>query len=521
MGRARGKVGPGEIDKERAEELGKCFRSPAYFIHNYCRIYDSVQADWIPFRLWPSQVRVIEEIDGNQLTVILKARQLGISWLALSYGVWQMIFRPIAAVSIFSRRETEAMYLMGNDRMRGIFNTLPLWIRNGHNSTTDSAHEWILATKSAARAFPTSAGDGYVSTLAIVDEADLSPDLNSLMRSVKPTIDNGGKLILLSRVNKSEPESEFKTIYRGAKANENGWHPVFLPWHAHPKRDQEWYEKQRKDILSRTGSLDDLYEQYPETDLQALSTRTLDKRIPPLWLEACYQELKPIRVKGSPSLPDLDIYFAPKVGVRYVIGADPAEGNPNSDDSSLTVMQVDTGEEVASMAGKYEPAIFASYIHMISTYYNYAPVLVERNNHGHSVIQWLEEHARRTRLLLGHDADIHKKDKKSRTRRKKLKAGWLSSTLGKTMLYTICTEHIRECAGFDNPENKSVKVIHNPSTFLQLSSIESATLSAPRGHHDDKADSYALAVAARIQVENISNSSVLATASAKGWGFKK
>lgn len=520
MGRRR-EVGPTEIDDARAAELGKCFKSPAYFIHNYCHIYDSVQSDWIRFRLWPSQVKVVEEIHANQLTVILKARQLGISWLALSYGVWQMMFRPIAAVSVFSRRETEAMYLMGQDRMRGIFNNLPLWMKSGHTSTTDSAHEWIMKTKSAARAFPTSAGDGYVSTLAIVDEADLSPDLNSLMRSVKPTIDTGGKLILLSRVNKSEPDSEFKTIYRGATKDENGWHPVFLPWKAHPGRDEAWYDKQRKDILSRTGSLDDLYEQYPETDQQALSTRTLDKRIPPLWLEAVYQELKPVRAKGSPTFQDLDIYFPPKEGVRYVIGADPAEGNPNSDDSSLTVMQVDTGEEVASMAGKYEPAIFSSYIQDISKYYNYAPVLVERNNHGHSVIQWLEEHARRIRLLLGHDADTHKKDKKNRNRRKKLKAGWLSSTLGKTMLYTICTEHIRESAGFDKEEGQSIKVLHNKETFDQLSSIESATLSAPRGRHDDRADSFALAVAARIQVQNISNSSVLATASAKGWGFKK
>jgi hypothetical protein len=515
------KVKGNEIDKVRAGELGKCFNSPAYFIHTYCHIYDSVQLDWIPFRLWPSQVRVIQDIHNNQLTVILKARQLGISWLALSYALWQMMFRPIAAVSVFSRRETEAMYLMGSDRLRGIFEHLPLWMKTGMKSTTDSAHEWILKNGSASRAFPTSAGDGYVSTLALVDEADLSPDLNALMRSVKPTIDNGGKMILFSRVNKSVPESEFKTIYRGASEGENGWYPVFLPWTAHPGRNEEWYTRQRKDILSRTGSLDDLYEQYPATPEQALSTRTLDKRIPPLWIEACYEELKPIRAKGSPSLQDLDIYFAPETGVRYVIGADPAEGNPNSDDSSLTVMQVDTGEEVASMAGKYEPAIFASYIKMVSIYYNYAPVLVERNNHGHSVIQWLEEHARRIRLLLGHDAETHKKDRKNKNRRKKLKAGWLSSTLGKTILYTICTEHFRACASFDNPEKQAIKVLHNKHTFDQLSSIEVATLSAPKGRHDDRADSYALAIAGKIQVENISNSSVLVTGSAKGWGFKK
>lgn len=474
---------------------------------------------WIPFRLWKDQQKVLRDIHENQLVVILKARQLGISWLVLGYGLWSILFRPIAAVSIFSRREAEAVHMMGAERMRGMYSLLPLWMRTGYESTTDAAKEWVLANGSACRAFPTSAGDGYVSTLAIVDESDLAPDLNALMGAVKPTIDNGGKLILLSRSNKKEPNSEFKKIYKSAKQGKNGWFPVFLPWMAHPGRDTAWYERQRQDILSRTGSLDDLYEQYPETDAQALSSRTLDKRIPPMWLEACYSEKTELPVRKNMGLPNVVIYEYPYPGVRYVVGADPAEGNPGSDDSSITVLDVATGEEVLSMAGKFEPTVFASYISTISRIYNYAPVMVERNNHGHSVIQWLEEHARRTRLLLGHDADTHKKDKKSRKRQKRIKAGWLSSTLGKTILYTLCTEFFRENANFDNPTEGSRKVIHNLATLTQLSSIEAASLSAPTGDHDDRADSFALAVAGRVQLKEKGHDAGVVTASTKGWGL--
>lgn len=508
-----------ELTVERAEELGKCYHSYIYFITHYCKIYDSVELDWIPFRLWPEQKRVLHDIHKNQLTVILKARQLGISWLSLSYALWSLIFRPIAAISIFSRRDTESMYLLGKDRLRGMYRHLPEWMKAGHEAIVDSGHEWVLNTGSAVRAFPTNAGDGYVSTLAIVDEADLSPDLNRLMRSVKPTIDNGGKLILLSRVNKSEPESEFKTIYRGAKEGENGWHPVFLPWSVHPSRDIAWYEKQRRDILSRTGGLDDLYEQYPDSDTQALSAKTLDKRIPPMWIEACYSPMPSIYVKDAPALTALDIYLAPVPGARYVLGADPAEGNPTSDDSSLTVVDIETGEECASFAGKFEPAVFASYIVEISQFYNFAPAMVERNNHGHSVIQWLEEHGRRVRLLYGHDAETHRTDKKSRTRRKRMKVGWLSSTLGKTILYTACAEHFRSSAKFDVEGEDSIKVVHNSSTMNQLCSIEAATLSAPRGQHDDRADSYALAQVGRLQVAKKGHAGVVLVESGKGWGL--
>lgn len=491
--------------------------NPIYFIHNYVKIYDSVSKDWIPFHLWLSQEELLYDIHTQQLLVILKARQLGISWISLAYALWQMIFQPIASVSVFSRREPEAIYLLGPERLRGMFNNLPEWMKTGITTITDNGKEWMLSTGSVARAFPTSAGDGYVSTLAIVDEADLTPDLNQLMRSVKPTIEMGGKLILLSRVNKSEPESEFKSIYRGAKAKENGWFPVFLPWYAHPNRDKAWHERQKKDIQSRTGSLDDLYEQYPATDTEALSARTLDKRIPPHWVELCYSELKPIRDSKSPALPNFTIYKKPEAGVRYVIGADPAEGNPTSDDSSLTVVDMELGEEVACLAGKYEPAIFASYIEQVANYYSFAAVMVERNNHGHSVIQWLEEHARRVRLLPGHDAEAHKAGKKARQARKRKKAGWLSSTLGKTILYTITAEFFQTSADLDGENPK--QVVHTFSTQVQLCSIEAATLRAPEGQFDDRADSFALAQAGRAQIISAGHGGILIMGKTTGWGF--
>jgi hypothetical protein len=506
-----------ELTPERMEEITRCFRSYTYFVNNYCKIYDSVSREWIAFHLWPAQKEALHVFHQNQLVVNLKARQLGISWLALCYALWEFLYRPISAITIFSRREDEAMYLMGSERMRGIFDNLPLWMQAGHEAITDSGHEWVLRNGSAVRAFSTKSGDGYVSTLAIIDEADLQPDLNVLMRSVKPTIQAGGKLFLISRSNKSEPNSEFKTIYRGARAGENGWKHHFIPWFAHPNRDAAWYEAQRRDCLSRTGALDELWEQYPETDDQALSAATLDKRIAPLWIQSCYEQIPPLRQPRAPALPALEVYIAPKPGARYVMGADPAEGNPTSDDSSLTVVDMILGEQCAVFSGKYEPAIFANYIQQISQFYNWCPVMVERNNHGHSVIQWLEEHARgRVRLLLGHDAEAHKQDKKAKRRRKLLKFGWLSSTLGKTILYTVCTEHLRKSANLENPEVGSTKVVHNRTTFEQLSSIEAETLRAPEGDKDDHADAFALAQAGRDQLSKKGQAGVLAIDSVAG-----
>ena len=142
---------------------------------------------------------------------------------------------------------------------------------------------------------------------------------------------------------------------------------MFLPWHARPSRDAAWYEPQAADIQHRTGSLDDLHEQYPATDAEALVPRTLDKRLAPAWLHQCYQEREPLAQlpDDAPSIPGLEVYALPQPGHSYAIGADPAEGNPTSDDSALAVVDEGTGEEVAALAGKFQPAVLAAHVDVI------------------------------------------------------------------------------------------------------------------------------------------------------------
>lgn len=451
----------------------KCSHSPLYFVHNYCFVEDATAGQWVKFELWPEQARTLKTLLNNLLVVILKARQLGFSWLVLAFALWLMLFRPAATILIFSRRDDEATHLL-TDRLKKMYDRLPLWMQ-ARAVVEDNDHEWQLSNGSVARAFPTTAGDSYTASLVIVDEADLIADLNKLVNAVKPTIDNGGRMIMLSRSDKSNPESEFKRIYRAAKQKLTKWVAVFVPWHAHPGRGPVWYAEQEADSLHRTGSLDDLHQQYPASDTEALSPRTLDKRIAPKWLEQCFVELPGLAdlPKEAPAIPGLIIYRWPRPGTQYVVGGDPAEGNPTSDDSALTVLDAGTGEEVAKLAGKFEPSTLAAHIDAVGRYYNNAKAMVERNNHGHAVLLWLREHSPLERLL-GRDG----------------KEGWLSSVVGKTVMYDATADAFRD----------EETILHSFDTFTQLSSIEGSTLRAPEGQMDDKADSYALAIVGRPKV---------------------
>lgn len=490
-----------ELGQQQAE-WDKCAASVVYFIVTYCQIYDATFGVWVPFELWKSQEPTLLSMVVNRLLCILKARQLGMTWLVLCFALWLMIFHPAATVLFFSRREDEAKYLLSKERLRGVYSRLPQWIKDRAATTgADQAVVWMLSNGSVARAFPTTAGDSYTATMVVVDEADLCPDLNALMRAVKPTIDGGGRMVLLSRSDKSQPASEFKRIYVGGKSGGSGWVSIFLPWQARPQRDAAWYDEQRRDILQRTGSLDDLHEQYPATDAEALSPRTLDKRIAPVWIQQCFVEKQPLPSDDPqwelqpPAIPGLTLYRLPlRKGVReserkraqtFVVGADPAEGNPTSDDSAATILDCENGEEVGRLVGKFQPAIFAAHIDVLAKFYNGAGVMIERNNHGHAVLLWLQEYSPSLTKLLGHDG----------------KVGWLSNEKGKTLLYGAAADAFRE---------KEV-VIHSFSAMVQLMSIEGATLRAPEGQPDDEADGFALAIVAMVKKQKADAAGAAAT----------
>lgn len=458
--------------KDQIKEVTKCLMSCSYFINQYVQIMEqsSEEGDyggrWIPFTLWPEQEDALEQILENQRCIILKARQLGFTWLLLAVILWLMIFRPGSECLIFSRREKEANYLL-KDRLRKMYDQLPEILTYQLEIAVDSSTVFSLSNQSTARAFPTSAGDSYTASLAMVDEADLVDDLSTLMNGVKPTIDNGGKMILLSRSNKKKPESLFKKIYRAAKAGKNQWAPVFVPWYAHPERDLAWYQQIRKDTLANTGYLDDIHEQYPATDVEALAAKTADKRFPPEWLKQSYRELHVILNHDGPAINGLEVFSLPVPDQLYLVGVDTAEGNPTSDDSSIEVRDLVSGREVCALAGKFEPSTTAYYADLIAYWYARAPIIVERNNHGSAVLLWLQEHGR-TALVRGPDG----------------KYGWNTNAVSKAQMWSRMADAMRD----------GLITVHSFETFNQLANIDGSTLKAPDGTHDDRAVAISLTV---------------------------
>jgi hypothetical protein len=416
----------------------------AYFIWHFCRVLDEQTGERIPFQLWPAQTEVLRGLTSQRMVCLLKARQLGMTTLVLAYCIWFAILRkPGSTILLFSKGQKEARELI--DRIRWMILALPEWLQPV-GFTKDSSEEIVLSNGSRFVSFPSrsSGGDSYTASIVVVDEADLIQDLNRLLTGAKPTVSAGGQLILLSRVDKSEPLSPFKNIYRSAVKGESGFWGRFIPWWGAPWRTQTWYEAEKREILARTGSEDELFEQYPASPEQALAARSLDKRFPLAWVEGCYHPQAPLDVLSLPGtlsgLPGLRVYRLPEPGRSYVVGVDPAQGNPNSDDSVSLVVDSLTLEEVAAICGKVEPSTLADHSAALARYYSGAGILVERNNHGHAVLLQLRTH--RVTILSGQDG----------------KPGWNTIAKSKTFMWDKTAEVVRPPHGC---------VIHSQDLALQ------------------------------------------------------
>lgn len=104
---------------------------------------------------------------------------------------------------------------------------------------------------------------------------------------------------------------------------------------------------------------------------------------------------------------DLWVFRLPQKGHDYMIGGDTAEGVTKGNDPDACAAQVIdriTGEQVAVWHGHITPSGFARFLIMLGYLYNRAVLVPEVNNHGHSVVAFLQDE-RYPRIHIRRDFD--------------------------------------------------------------------------------------------------------------------
>tara|TARA_A100001515_G_scaffold144809_1_gene150144 strand:+ start:420 stop:2006 length:1587 start_codon:yes stop_codon:yes gene_type:complete len=360
---------------EILKEIVKSGKDPVYFINNYAKISHPMRG-LIPFNTYDFQTDLLKDFNDYRFNVILKARQLGISTITAAYVAWMMMFHRDKNVLVIATKFSTAANLV--KKVKSIHRNLPKWMKLADISI-DNRTSFELTNGSQIKASSTSgdAGRSEALSLLVIDEAAHVEGLDELWTGLYPTLSTGGRCIALSTPN--GVGNWFHQTCIDAEIEKNDFHLVTLPWQVHPDRDQEWFDKETKNMSRRqiAQELECNFNMSGETvfhpeDMELISQGVEDPKYKTgfdrnLWI---WEEYKPEN--------------------NYMLSGDVARGD-GADYSTFHIFKLETNELVAEYRGKPTPDIFADMLMGVGKEYGSCMMVVENNSVGWTVLNKLQE----------------------------------------------------------------------------------------------------------------------------------
>jgi hypothetical protein len=381
----------------------------------YSRTRKWYDAGWI----WQAEIIDWWQDPYESRYLILKARQLGVTWLAMAMCVWYLLFRPGSKCAVYSYTEDEAKKLITS--AWSLFLSLPEYLRNHVEIMTPIAgkepSEWIrlrhkgsglVSTMQAMTATP-KAGHGDRITFGFMDEVSRMDHAKGIYTALLPAATSRrnpdgtvtGKLVMNSTANGvgNEETGEgnyFHILYATRKAKKLAF--KFLPWNLEPTRDEKWYQEVAM-------GLDDVErnQQYPlnETDAFMLSGALYFDRDGLEWYRKNTRKprfsgqftQKATRTGSFVIFRDgiIDVFEMPVEGRDYGIAVDTATGR-GTDYTAAGVIDLSSGAIVAELHARIEAPRAAVQLHFLGKWYNTAKIAVERQGgYGDALITFLRD----------------------------------------------------------------------------------------------------------------------------------
>lgn len=344
----------------------------------------------------PYQKDCLQRFLRSRICAVLKARQIGLTTIACALALHLLLFHEQRLIVVLSRNDRDAKKFLR--RIRQMYDRLPSWVKaraaqprgkwGVHEVEFDNGSIIYSATSSSDPA------RGDTPTDIFLDEVGFMRNQDDSWSALFPAVEEGGTLRVFGTAKGAKDWFHLKWL---EWKNDPDVDTIFYGWDAIPGRDETWAERTRRRIGAAKFK-----REYPATDEEAFQTsgsmvfsyEVLDE-IETVEEPSCY-DLKRAAdgsFEAVPSLPfdeefGLFIFEMPQNGAKYLTSSDPAEGLVESDPSVIQVLKWsgDEIEQVAVYRGKVDPEVLADLNHPLALFYNRALVVVERNNHGHTML---------------------------------------------------------------------------------------------------------------------------------------
>lgn len=257
------------VFRQRAERLARLRADPALLLQ--VRVYYRTHLDdWIndwgitvdprvaskgrssvmPMILWPKQRAYIQWLfEGwklNEAGVVVKSRDVGISWLAMAFSVGMAVFYDDVSIGFGSEKEDKVDRSGDPDCLfykgRKFLEYLPPEFRSGWTLAKECSAHMRLAVPGTGSSITGEAGDnigrGGRKSLYFVDESAHVPNPKSIDASLSATTDCRVDMSSVNGMNNSFAE----------RAHNSNIRRFDFHWSDDPRKDAEWEAKKRAEL---------------------------------------------------------------------------------------------------------------------------------------------------------------------------------------------------------------------------------------------------------------------------------
>jgi hypothetical protein len=376
----------------RELEFRRCRADEAYFLANYWMIRHP-ERGLVPFELFDYQRDALSAFADERFTLVLKARQIGLTTLLAGHMFWLAWFQDHKEILVLSITERDAAKVI--EKIKDGYKSIPDWLKDrGPSLLTEHQQKMPFSNGSVIESLPSrnDPARGRTASLVVLDEWASYDNPEQAWASVMPVADVGGRIIALSTAKGSG--NTFHTQWVKSQRNESRFKPLFFPWSVRPERDEEWYARQSLDYAEWQ-----LHQEFPaDPDEAFIKSGRLVFDLGTLDAQATREADRGRLVTGSyggngfqdDESGQLWVWELPDPSHGYVVGADVAMGISTGDYSSAHVIDTKTGNVVAHWHGHIDPDLFGDELARLGHFYNKALVGVESNNHGLTTLKALQ-----------------------------------------------------------------------------------------------------------------------------------
>lgn len=386
-----------EYEPWQLEEIAKCAIDIEYFCTKYVYINDADLGKTL-FTIRPYQKRMLQAYVNNRFSVTMCPRQGGKSMVAGVFILHHMLFNADKTSAIIANKASIAKEIFAKVKMA--YNELPYWLQMGVMEWHKSS--MLLENGSHCFASATSA-DGIrgvmVNGILFLDEfAIIRRNIaEAFFESVYPTISASteAKIIIAST---PMGMNHFHVLWRKAINSKNDFIATEVFWNEIPGRDEDFKKNTIKNIGIKK------WNQEFECKFIGSSSTLIKARI----LENLDAE-EPIQVAKDGKLKIWKFPLVKKMeeekviteGNQYVCGVDTAKGTGN-DYSVVQVLDITTFpfKQVAKYrSNEINTRAFGEIVVEIATKYNNAYIMVENNDIGQAVVDYIWHEAEYENLV--------------------------------------------------------------------------------------------------------------------------